>query len=533
MKSIKYYLIALSTLIFITACDEDQRQIEDQLNQNPLPSAPTGDPGELSFSKYVSIGNSIAAGYQDGALYTNAQERNFASFLATQLQISGVGGGAFNQPDINSINGFSSANPDPSNGLGDYLGRFQLSLSLLRPVPTAGELPPDFGGTKSTLNNFAVPGMKVVDAADPTLAVRNPLYGRFASSPGISTVLGDALAASPTFFTFELGANDVLGYATSGGLDETDITGAVDFQTELSNSLGALAASGAKGVVVHIPMMLTTPFFRAVPYNAVPLDATTAATLNGAFAAFNQAMDGIVGALGHDAADANRRKVNYVAGPNPLLIFDDALEDLGPKFDILMGAGAITPAQRAALDPFRQSRPAVSGDLPLLTAAGEIQRVIGGNPLLLSGISYPIGDRFILTQAEQVNVVTARATFNAIISGVVQAVNAGVGSTALVEYDVNVQMADIAGLTPALATQLALSPAAVAGADGVQGIIVDGVSLAPDFSPNGVFSTDGIHPNPRGHGIVTNAIIDLINSSFGASIPKMNVLALRSILTTD
>ncbi|MFY0592380.1 hypothetical protein [Roseivirga sp.] len=524
MKNLKIYLFALLTFVFaIQSCDEDVDLIAQQLADNPLPGEVTGTPGSLDLSNYVSIGNSIAAGFQDGALYTDAQNQSFATFLGRQFQVTGVGGGSFNVPSINSANGFSGTNP-----AGGFFGRFELSLSLLRPLPTAGELPEAFDGDKSSLNNFAVPGMKMTDISNVGLA-NNGLYARFATSPGTSTVLGDALAVDPTFFTFELGANDVLGYATSGGADEGDITDAATFQANLQTSLGALVGSGAQGVVMNVPLILTAPFFRAVPYNAVPLDAATANALNGGFAGFNQALAGMVQATLITQADMDQRMVQYAAGPNPILIVDDALEDLGPKFDLL----GLPATLRAGLEPFRQSRPAVATDLALLTAAGEIGRDLTGSGTVLSGISVPIADNFILTQAEQVNVITARATYNAIISGVIAAINAGQGSTVLAEYDINVQMADIAGLTPALATQLALSDAAIAAADGVLGIVVEGVNLAPDFSPNGVFSTDGIHPNPRGHGIVANAIIQVMNDTFGSTIPLMSVLPLRSVLTTD
>jgi lysophospholipase L1-like esterase len=62
------------------------------------------------------------------------------------------------------------------------------------------------------------------------------------------------------------------------------------------------------------------------------------------------------------------------------------------------------------------------------------------------------------------------------------------------------------------------------------GIEVEGQKLLPDFSPNGVFSTDGIHPNPRGNAIAANEIIKVIETSFGAEIPKVEVLPLRSVI---
>ena len=78
-----------------------------------------------------------------------------------------------------------------------------------------------------------------------------------------------------------------------------------------------------------------------------------------------------------------------------------------------------------------------------------------------------------------------------------------------------------------------MANAAAQRADGVQGIEVQGVNLAPDFSPNGIYSVDGVHPNPRGAGIVANRIIEALNANRGAQIPPVNVLALRGIIATQ
>lgn len=49
----------------------------------------------------------------------------------------------------------------------------------------------------------------------------NPYFVRFASSDTTS-VIADALAQDPTFFTLWIGNNDVLSYATSGGVGNID-----------------------------------------------------------------------------------------------------------------------------------------------------------------------------------------------------------------------------------------------------------------------------------------------------------------------
>lgn len=554
MKNIKIYLFSILALtFFIQSCDEDQKLLEQLQEENPLPGAITGTPGALDLSKYVSIGNSLTAGFMDNALYTSGQDHSFPNLLAQQFQISGVGGGTFNQPDIGSANGFSGT--DGTN----VFGRFELSLSLLRPVPTVGEAPTAFGGDKSALNNFGVPGMRLVDVADASLAVRNGLYGRFASQPGVSTVLGDALDANPTFFSFWLGNNDILGYAVGGGTNAALITDATAFQASLTQALGGLVQSGAQGVVMTIPQIVLTPFFRAVPYNAIPMtDQATVDGLNNAFASVNAAFDGLVQvsqlspAVNVSQAEADQRKVSYALGANPILMHDDALDDYdrpGGEFDILLSLAQITPAQRQALAPYGQSRPATANDLPTLSAATSLGQplVVGGNPqpTAVIGVSYPAPDNLILSASEVQTVVGTRATYNATIAGVIAGINQQAGGEVITLVDVQPAFTDIFGLDAATASFLvdptnganatlaAMAANSVAAVDGELGIRIDGVNLAPDFSPNGVFSTDGIHPNPRGYAIVANLIIDALNANKGASIPSVNVLALRGVLTTQ
>jgi len=105
-----------------------------------------------------------------------------------------------------------------------------------------------------------------------------------------------------------------------------------------------------------------------------------------------------------------------------------------------------------------------------------------------------------------------RQTFNAIISNIVS--QPGVAERiAYYNTDTDVNgFLDIFGLS-----------------DGVPGITVDGVALAPDFSPNGVLSTDGVHPNPRGNAIVVNRMLDVIEAKFGSTLPRINALSLPTV----
>ena len=480
-------------------------------------------PGSVDFTKFVAIGNSLVAGYQAAALYTEGQQNSLPRILAKQFECVG-GSPVFNQPDIGSANGYNSLFSDPSQGI--ILGRLILfdtgDGALPTPAGTPGlpapynsaDLPGPFTGDKAALNNFGVPGIILAQAlteftggpptANPAF---NPYYARFASNPGTSTLLGDAIAAQGSFYLFSLGINDVLGYAIGGASDEDILTDAESFALFYEGALGTLQNSlpEVKGVVTNIPDVTLFPYFRTISWNAIgfdpddPADMGTVALLNQAFAGFNAALDGLVAFLGHDAADAALRKVSYSAGANPILIIDEELEDLGPKFDLLLANQASTPEQRAALAPYEQARPMNQNELVAFPAALILGTLADpGNPTSIYGPVVPLNDGLILTE-DEIGLIRDRIDdFNNSISVSVGQRN---GMFAL---------ADVYTLYNTFATQgIAFS---------------NGVAMTPSLAPpTGTFSEDGLHPNSRGYAHLANYIISVINASFGASIPQAHV----------
>ncbi len=546
LKKIKINFLFLLGLFLIASCSTVEEDLVTQRAPNfetPMVTPPLGTAGSADFSNYIAIGNSLTAGFADGALYTDGQENSYPNFIAQQLQLIGVGGENFSQPNINSVLGFSGILD------GVILGRFFLDVTGSSvPTPTftiGGDLIEPYTGDKTTLNNFGVPGATVGQLILPGFgsSVGNPYYARFATSEG-ATLLGDALATNPTFFTLWIGANDILGFALGGGAADGDpITDMTSFTADYANILGQLAATGAKGVVVTVPPVTTIPYLQAIPYNPIPIDQATADLLNGAaaFGAFNAVLDGLVLAGLLSQADADARKISFMANPqHSVLIIDETLTDLGPFFDGALAAGLITAADRAFLAFYEQVRFSAPGDLIPLPTVAILGTPVNNDPALLQGISVPLEDKDILTVTEVIEVVTARATFNGIIAGAVQQVNTSSGANNIALLDIQPLFADALGLSSASATQLVLSSAAIERADGQIGLLVNsngktgpealtGVVLQPDFSPNGIFSVDGIHPNPRGYAIVSNEIIKTINANFAASIPLVDILAKRSI----
>ncbi len=147
----------------------------------------------------------------NGALYTQGQSNSFMSIMAKQMAL--VGGGEFNQPDINAVNGDYGITSGLPAGVA---GRLYLKLPTTAPTnpacTTSGPAPSPklpgngittYTGDKSKLNNFSAYKATIQLSLAPQLGgpavpqniYYNPWYSRFASQPGVSTLVGDAAAS--------------------------------------------------------------------------------------------------------------------------------------------------------------------------------------------------------------------------------------------------------------------------------------------------------------------------------------------------
>src|SRR5476651_2078817 len=74
MKNLKNYIYILAATVFVAAC-------KPNFNSNPAPSKGTAD-----FTRYISVGNSLTAGYADGGLYLSGQLNSYPSVIAQKMQ---------------------------------------------------------------------------------------------------------------------------------------------------------------------------------------------------------------------------------------------------------------------------------------------------------------------------------------------------------------------------------------------------------------------------------------------------------------
>ena len=263
--------------------------------------------GNADFSTYVALGNSLTAGYADGSLYKSVQLNSYPSILAEQFKKTG--GGEFVQPMMEGEYGILP-------------GKFKLGYSTdcleetsLGPVPDVGQLD-EIAPLGYTVHNMGVPGAKSFHLLAPGYGdfagigtYANPYYARFASSAA-STVLGDAIALEPTFFSLWIGNNDILGYASSGGANDS-LTGPDSYAYFLNTILMSITATGAKGSIASIPDMMKAPYFTfmgtQVPYNGLVLtEQAQVDALNFAYAALG---------------------ITFELGQNPFIV-EDALTHL-------------------------------------------------------------------------------------------------------------------------------------------------------------------------------------------------------------
>ena len=493
---LKYTWLLLFLFAF-AACDDNDD------DQNEVKVALT--PGSADFNTFVSVGNSLTAGYTDNALFKAGQTNSFPNLLSQKFAL--VGGGSFTQPMTN----------DNIGGLllgGNVIAAPRLYFDGSGPAVLPGTPTTEVSNILSgPFNNMGVPGAKSFHllapgygniAGLPNLA--NPYFVRMASSPN-TTVLADAMAMNPTFFSLWIGNNDILSYAFAGGDNSNAITDDATFNGSINAIVTTLTSQGAKGVVANIPDVTTIPYFKTVPFN--PLDpsnpefAAQIPLLNQTFARLNQAFTFL--------GVPERSVVYSETAASPVLIHDESLANISqPLMQVLMAGGFDQQTAFLLSTQFSQSRQATPNDLLVLPSATVIatvnttyfQQLVGlGVPAELAGqlsvigVTYPLEDTWVLLPSEQSEVKSATDRFNSVIK--TAADNAG-----LAFVDAN-----------ALLTQLSTS-----------GLESGNYIFTSKLVTGGMFALDGVHLTARASALVANEALKAIDATYGSNFKEAGEL---------
>ena len=227
---------ALLSVLLVAACQNDQ------LNR-PFANTPV-DP---LFARYVSMGNSITAGFQSGGINDSTQQQSYAVVLAKAMR------SPFFPPLLNR-----PGCPPPYTNVftGARVSGGIATTCALRKIPP---IPPPY------ISNTAVPGAKVNDiyrnlGADSSA---NALTQFFLGGLTQAQMMANA---QPTFVSVWIGNNDVLGAATSSTNpgDSTAITPVALFQSRYDSVTSLVAAAKPNGaVLIGVGNVTDLPYFSA------------------------------------------------------------------------------------------------------------------------------------------------------------------------------------------------------------------------------------------------------------------------------
>ncbi len=209
-------------------------------DNDPL-NAPDLSTSNGLMARYVSMGNSITAGYQSAGINDSTQQRSYAVLFASRA----------NAPFfVPSLQGRGCAPPLTNNVTGARVGGGTASTCDLR----ANE-------RLFYVSNVAVPGATSFSPNDNMIA--------FANSNALTTfILGGRTQvqamqdADPTFVTAWIGNNDVLGSLTSSANPGNPalITPLPVFEANYTGMLDSIEATGAAATLISVADVSVIPY---------------------------------------------------------------------------------------------------------------------------------------------------------------------------------------------------------------------------------------------------------------------------------
>ena len=444
-------------------------------NDLTAPKAPST--GNANFTTLVSIGNSLTAGYQQGALYKSSQDYSFGNLIAQQVHTT------YEQP-LFSDPGMHHNGPTDGRMEVTSLSPFAFTIDKAKGTALNANYAKPY-------NNMGIPGIILADVLTATKSpsiysgsnVFIDLILRNGSSQTPATPIQQALSLKPTFVLGWIGNNDILGHATTGGT--LPFTPVATFQALYAQFAGALAQSGAKAALANIPDVSAIPFFTTVgPQLAAGSPWILIA-----------------------AGQAGLRQLGLPLDPSGDIIYES---ESGSNFGMF-------PSKIA----FANSSSLKNLTVLITLSAGSFTSFLGdttGAYYNATGITVPPGydtstpfgfspvnplpGNFVLDPAEIAEVKSVTTEYNAAI-----ATQASTYHFALVDINTFFNGVAASGYTS-----------------------VDGNKYTTEYVNGGLFGLDGIHPTTQGYGIIANKFIDAINSSFNAKIPKVNVSTLPGSL---
>ena len=495
IKRISVWVALCATAISLFGCGDDNGADNGGTPPKEL------RPGRYNAARHVGNGVSLTAGFMNGSLYTDAQggQKHSYDYLIAKA-VHGASTDdlfkvpAFGNPGLGGVV-FDTSAPGNARLISnrvELVGVTGAGTPITRTNLSPANFPPEGFTLTRPYNNLGIPGSLAFDILSDApftfgTGRASPFYqfifrDQRLGSNGVQQAI-NLLKAQPAdslkLFTLWTGANEVLGFVTSGGV--TPIFQIDNFRPLYDTILARVKREvpNVKIVVFNIPNVASIPFATFLGPNARAV--ATQRGLARIFYAKGTTVDSVATA---DVGDVTKFMILLPGGAGVGFIGDTTNGVKGILWRTLLAS--INNSRRLAGLPsvnLQQLTAGFTGGLGVDTT-----KPIGSR-------ENPLPDQFTLDQSEIAAANAAVTAYNTFINS----------KNSQTE---GIFVVDIAGLFDRVVQQGITSP--------------DGEELRATFLTGGIFTLDGVHPGPKGHAIVANQMIPIIEREFGASIPAIN-----------
>jgi lysophospholipase L1-like esterase len=360
-------------------------------------------------------------------------------------------------------------------GIGGQLQIHTLTPNLVLVQQPSSGLPINLN-YPAPYNNLGIPGAVLYDVLNATSSTTcaqaltggspNPFFDIVLRNTALhlGSQFQQAKALQPTLVTCWIGNNDVLGFATSGGVSPSSPTPAATFDYLYNLLADSLATLGAKIVVANIPNVTTIPFFTTVGPLLAEEIPWTAAGIPGLF---------------YQKHGTTTPNITVFADSAQLAGLQVLITLTGQNYTSLLGK----PTGKWYTD----------NHYPALPPGIDTTKPFGFYP------TNPWPDALILDADEIITAETATAAFNTSIGNYAASKGFGLVDINAVFNNIFLQSVMHGGLS------------------------YSGVEFTAFFISGGLFSLDGVHPTGQGQGLIADEFIKVINAKFGANYPLINL----------
>jgi hypothetical protein len=452
----------------------------------PESTEPGDRVNDEDFSRFYVLGDGFSSGMMNGVLTSESQSYAYPNVIGDKID-DYFEADLFRQAEINTPLGLNFFEPD-NNEAGEYRLFYR---SPGDPIPgrrtAEGEVPGAWQGNLSALRDFSIPGIRTFEVDETANAVENLYLNRLPIEAGKS-LLDHLIDQDPAIVIVSLGYDDILPFIINGAsgatddddIDANDATPQAIYSSAIEQITSRLIdETNASLIITTVPNPLNTPYVTTLKYHmdlGRNITAGDIGRLRGFYSEFNER------AFEYNLADSVTEETR-----RPFIDFD---VDGGAQFK-----------RRVILDPTLTNVVFDDGYvLPKIRQMDDTERLIYHTEELLFenyelGKTEPIQPDFVLSETEIAEATDLLNAYNAAIRSIAGA------SDRITLLDINQLLVDLSNGE----------------------VQVDGVFFNAAFERESLYSADGVYLNPKGHAVVAQKLVELLNQYYNVSLTEIDV----------